>query len=250
MAKFTVIYNDEPFKTYRLDEPVVTIGRLPENTISIANMGVSRRHVRIEEDSEGNYMISDLNSLNGTYLNGKKISKAAPLRSGDKIVIGKYTIAYEEESAEVDADATRTSISTAAATGNSSDNKDEEFEIAMTPTKTATQWGGQIRTQQLANGKGNNPILIETGRHIVYELYKSNMSIGNSEKDDIFVVNMMVGKATAQVIIEKKKDGLYINAQKYKGKAKVNGQVIKSHLLKHKDRIEVGSSTFRYMENG
>lgn len=41
MAKFVVFYNGEPLKTYELDEPVVSIGRLPENTISIANMGVS-----------------------------------------------------------------------------------------------------------------------------------------------------------------------------------------------------------------
>jgi pSer/pThr/pTyr-binding forkhead associated (FHA) protein len=41
MAKFMVFYEGKPLNTYIIDEPVITIGRLPENTISIANMGVS-----------------------------------------------------------------------------------------------------------------------------------------------------------------------------------------------------------------
>ncbi|MBN1575792.1 MAG: FHA domain-containing protein, partial [Chitinispirillaceae bacterium] len=104
MAKFVVFYNNELLKTYELDEPVISIGRLPENTISIANMGVSRRHVKIEEDTDRSYIISDLNSLNGTYVNGKRIKKA-PLHDGDKISIGKYTILYEEAGGSYEASA-------------------------------------------------------------------------------------------------------------------------------------------------
>ena len=95
MLKFVVFYNGEPLKTYELDEPVVSIGRLPENTISIANMGISRRHTKIEEDADHKYVLSDLNSLNGTYVNGKRV-KRITLNSGDKITIGKYTILFEQ----------------------------------------------------------------------------------------------------------------------------------------------------------
>ncbi len=95
MAKFTVFFNGEFINVYEIEEPVISIGRLPENSISIANMGVSRRHVKIEEDADRKYVITDLNSLNGTYLNGKRIKKTL-LTHGDKIIIGKYTVLYEE----------------------------------------------------------------------------------------------------------------------------------------------------------
>ena len=94
MVKFVVLYNGEPLKTYELDDTVFSIGRLPENTISIANMGISRRHAKIEEDADRKHILNDLNSLNGTYVNGKRVKKIA-LSSGDKITIGKYTILYE-----------------------------------------------------------------------------------------------------------------------------------------------------------
>ena len=99
MPRLVLKFDQEPLKTYNIPEPVITIGRLPENTISIVNMGVSRRHARIELDRDGKYVITDLNSLNGTFVNNEKVSKTA-LSPGDSIVIGKYTIVFEGAPAE------------------------------------------------------------------------------------------------------------------------------------------------------
>ena len=74
------------------------------------------------------------------------------------------------------------------------------------------------------------------------------MTIGSGENDDIFVSGFMIGEGQAS--IEKKSDGIQITASKMMGKIKVNGKSVRSHLLEHKDRIEIGSSTFRFMENG
>ena len=75
MLQFTVLHNDDAIKTYEFDAPPVTIGRLPENDIPLASISVSRRHARIEQDAANQYTVTDLNSLNGTIVNGKKGKK-------------------------------------------------------------------------------------------------------------------------------------------------------------------------------
>jgi pSer/pThr/pTyr-binding forkhead associated (FHA) protein len=82
----------------------------------------------------------------------------------------------------------------------------------------------------------------------MYKLEKDLVTLGNSENDDIFVDGPFVDESHA--VIEKREDGLWIVAKKMLGKLKVNGKKIKSCCLRHKDRLEIGSSTFRFMENG
>jgi pSer/pThr/pTyr-binding forkhead associated (FHA) protein len=245
MAKYIVLYNGEPIKTFDLDEPVITIGRLPENTISIANMGVSRRHSRIEEDTDRLLVLTDLNSLNGTYVNNKKVKKIH-LNDGDKISIGKYTIIFRKESQlEPQAEPVGQSPVSVAAERSSGDVRESTEQQAVGTALSGQDLLGRTQTQ---GGSPSQAVLIETNKHVVYKLDKQFTTLGNAESDDIFVSGFMVGKG--QVSIEKRDDGMYICAQKLMGKMKVNGRSVKTHLLKHKDRIEIGSSTFRFMENG
>jgi hypothetical protein len=255
MAKFVVFYNSELLKTYELDEPVISIGRLPENTISIANMGVSRRHVKIEEDTDRSYIISDLNSLNGTYVNGKRIKKV-PLHSGDKISIGKYTILYEEggggHGADVPAPAPETVKQAAREYIGSLDqsyvHRTTEPRMRAVPEKTGPEGEQQPIINVHQDKDGGGAVLIETNKHVVYKLDKKLLTMGSSEEDDIFVSGFMIGER--QVTIEMQPDGISISATKMMGKLKINGKPTRHHFLQHKDRIEVGSSTFRFMENG
>jgi pSer/pThr/pTyr-binding forkhead associated (FHA) protein len=256
MAKFVVFYNSELLKTYELDEPVISIGRLPENTISIANMGVSRRHVKIEEDTDRSYVLSDLNSLNGTYVNGKRIKKVT-LRTGDKISIGKYTILYEatgesRESAPVPEAAPAQPAeppprqSARDLAGTAADfsyvHRTTEPHMRAVPEKSAGD-GEKNGEREQAGAE-----LIETNKHVVYKIDKKYLTMGSGDDDDIFVSGFMVG--SNQISIEVQSDGIFINSGKLLGKMKVNGKPKRRHLLQHKDRIEIGSSTFRFMENG
>ena len=256
MAKFVVFYNSELLKTYELDEPVISIGRLPENTISIANMGVSRRHVKIEEDTDRSYILSDLNSLNGTYINGKRIKKVT-LHDGDKISIGKYSILYEEGSGEHGMQAAGSvvePIKQAAreylgSTDMSYVHRTTEPRMRPVPDRnistnerTATDAGAHLEKEY------SGAVLIETNKHVVYKIDKKYLTMGSSEEDDIFVSGFMVGDR--QVAIEVHSDGISISTGKLMGKFKINGKPKRQHILQHKDRIEVGSSTFRFMENG
>ncbi|MBN1575102.1 MAG: FHA domain-containing protein, partial [Chitinispirillaceae bacterium] len=91
-------------------------------------------------------------------------------------------------------------------------------------------------------------VLIETNKHVVYKIDKKYLTMGSSEEDDIFVSGFMVSEH--QVAIEVQPEGILISSNKLMGKLKINGKPKRQHILQHKDRIEVGSSTFRFMENG
>jgi FHA domain len=73
---------------------LVTIGRTPDNEIAIELPEVSRRHARLAF-TEGGYVLQDLNSNNGTYLNGERTSEAR-LQDGDQIQIGPILFIFTE----------------------------------------------------------------------------------------------------------------------------------------------------------
>jgi pSer/pThr/pTyr-binding forkhead associated (FHA) protein len=70
----------------------VTIGRVPESDVVIADRGVSRRHAQIRT-KDGASTLTDLGSTNGTQLNGQQI-QSRPLNDGDRIVIGSTLIEF------------------------------------------------------------------------------------------------------------------------------------------------------------
>ena len=73
-------------QTFYLDEPVASIGRLGSNDICLEDPFVSRNHCVIRNDGD-EYLIEDLNSANGTYLNGERVNTGS-LKEGCLIAIG------------------------------------------------------------------------------------------------------------------------------------------------------------------
>lgn len=92
-ARLTV-ETDQGTSAYELapDRPV-TLGRSRENAIVLADEHASRVHARIEF-ADGRWTITDLESRNGTRLNGETISKSAPLADGHVVVIGGTRIKF------------------------------------------------------------------------------------------------------------------------------------------------------------
>jgi hypothetical protein len=70
-----------------------TIGRSPDNDIFLDDVTVSRKHAVLLQ-SEGEFRIEDLGSLNGTFVNRKRIDAPTKLESGDEVQIGKYRMSY------------------------------------------------------------------------------------------------------------------------------------------------------------
>lgn len=77
---------------YALDEPVVTAGRHPDSTIFLDDVTVSRRHAELASE-EGVYLVRDVGSLNGTYVNRERIDEAV-LHDGDELQVGKFKLFF------------------------------------------------------------------------------------------------------------------------------------------------------------
>ena len=70
-----------------------TIGRSPDCDVFLDDVTVSRRHAVLAEQDR-TFTIEDLGSLNGTFLNRRRIEGGAPLEDGDEIQIGKYRLIF------------------------------------------------------------------------------------------------------------------------------------------------------------
>jgi hypothetical protein len=82
-------------ETFPLDADRVEIGRSPESDVFLDDVTVSRSHAVLVKDESG-YSIEDGGSLNGTYVNRRRVEKAK-LEDGDEVQIGKYRLTYLEQ---------------------------------------------------------------------------------------------------------------------------------------------------------
>ena len=78
---------------FLLDTDVVTVGRHPDSDIFLDDISVSRRHATFTRTPNG-YVISDLGSLNGSYVNRDRIDSDVILSGGDEVQIGKYRLIF------------------------------------------------------------------------------------------------------------------------------------------------------------
>lgn len=76
-----------------LQRGVLTIGRADDNDIVVHSVHVSRHHAEVRWDGS-RYLLQDLGSKNGTFLNGRRIEGPQPLRPGDIITIPDLELAY------------------------------------------------------------------------------------------------------------------------------------------------------------
>ncbi|MFO1490854.1 MAG: FHA domain-containing protein [Kiritimatiellia bacterium] len=95
---------------YELADKPLTIGRSPDADITVLDERSSRMHCGIRL-WDGEYFAKDLQSKNGTYLNGEKIEMAR-IKAGDRIRVGATVLAVEDENSGADVPGTETSLNT------------------------------------------------------------------------------------------------------------------------------------------
>ena len=77
---------------FRLDQPVISAGRHPDSDIFLDDVSVSRRHAQFRSEN-GEYLVVDTGSLNGTYVN-RKPAESVALANGDEIQMGKFRLVF------------------------------------------------------------------------------------------------------------------------------------------------------------
>ena len=93
MPKLKITMPDASEVTHELVEETITVGRVSENAIQIDDASVSSRHAQMVASGGGTYQLTDLNSTNGTRVNGAAVTEAA-LRNGDRVRFGKIDCAF------------------------------------------------------------------------------------------------------------------------------------------------------------
>src|SRR5512146_289943 len=84
-------------RRFRLEAEPVTIGRDPACGLVLASPDVSRRHCRLQL-AAGEVFVTDLNSTNGSYVDGKKITDPTPFPDGSILEIGRQVLKHERRS--------------------------------------------------------------------------------------------------------------------------------------------------------
>src|SRR5689334_18967257 len=96
---FSVIISEKGGAERResFDRTEINVGRVQGNDLMLPKGNVSKRHARLLY-RDGRFIVTDLKSTNGTYVNGRKIAQATIVREGDKIYIGDFVLRIEASS--------------------------------------------------------------------------------------------------------------------------------------------------------
>ncbi|MBT5229025.1 MAG: FHA domain-containing protein, partial [Methylococcales bacterium] len=97
MATIKIFFRDETIDEVSLNEGITTIGRDVKNDIQVDNLSASGRHAEIINHNSI-CMLTDLDSTNGTFVNGNRINKPHNLQEGDIIAISKHTLKFYDTS--------------------------------------------------------------------------------------------------------------------------------------------------------
>ena len=73
-----------------MDKIHIRIGSAADNQLVIESKGIDAYHLELFSDPDGNVFITDLNTINGTYVNGRLLEGFTLLTDGDKVVLGQH----------------------------------------------------------------------------------------------------------------------------------------------------------------
>lgn len=97
MPKLTLMVERTALKVYNIDQiehPIIRVGRETGLEVVIDNVAVSRHQAELRLQ-DALWFVRDLDSGNGTFLNGRKLAGSAPLKRGDEISFGKFSLFFD-----------------------------------------------------------------------------------------------------------------------------------------------------------
>ncbi len=98
-AALTCLTGADVGRTFALAEASTELGRGKEVSVRLRDIAVSRRHARVRYQ-DGDFLLEDLGSPNGVFLNGKRVETPSPLTEGDVIELGRTLLRFQAPMAE------------------------------------------------------------------------------------------------------------------------------------------------------
>jgi pSer/pThr/pTyr-binding forkhead associated (FHA) protein len=230
MAKILLKYKEAVIQEIILDKELTTVGRKPDNDIIIDNQAVSGHHAQIKMAADL-LAIEDLGSLNGTYLNSEKVSRA-DLYNNDVVLIGVHTLEIFSDKHREAADKKNFAVR-----GRSMDET-----IVITPEdkkKIIT-----AADKSIPEPVGGFLVIEGSTDQKEYELKERVSAIGKEDGSAIRLKGFFAPKLAA--LVNRRKEGYFITPSGDKG-LKVNGKAIdRRYDLKDGDIVEVGNLKLQF----
>src|SRR5262249_18804959 len=102
MATLVILQGQHPGQQFPLGQERQVIGRALDAAIHLPSHVVSRRHAQVSCEN-GTYVVEDLGSHNGTYLNGRRIAGREALSDGDQLTLSDYVLGFQTDAPEAEA---------------------------------------------------------------------------------------------------------------------------------------------------
>ncbi len=228
MPEITVKYEDKVIERVVTEKKRISIGRGNDNDIVLENRGVSRKHALIEFNDKAAVLI-DNESLNGTFVNSRKVSEEV-LRDQDIITIGKYSLIYNTETSQEGSDP-------ASYDGTMVLNTRQQkklLENDRIERKIVEKYGGSVL------------LGMENADFSEYRLDREVSTVGKAKFVHIRAKGFFLSGIQAKIVKEGQVFSI-VNLGK-QGKLKVNGEPTTQSVLKNGDLITVGKTVFKFVE--
>ena len=228
MAEIVVKFEDKVIERIVTEKKRISIGRTNDNDIVLENRGVSRKHAMIEFNNNAAVII-DNESLNGTFVNNRKITEEV-LRDADTITIGKYSLVYHTE-------ATQGGDERASLDGTMVLNTKKQKELLE---------NDRVEKHIVAKYGGSVLVGEENVEFAEYRLDREVTTVGKAKFVHVKAKGLFLAGIQAKIVKENSCFSL-VNLGKT-SKVLVNGEATRECVLRNGDIITVGKSTFKFVE--
>lgn len=239
MPKLLLKFNAAVIKEIPFNKDSFTVGRKADNDIVIDNPAISGHHCKISLQG-GTYVVEDLDSTNGTFVNEKKVKKSG-LHHNDVVGLAKHALIFLEDAPPPEAEAASPKQPASDATIMISPEKQAELVAAASASAKVDKEGKPSKIGFLRMLKG---VVAE----MEYELKGMSTYIGKSDRVQIPIKGTGLFGSAPEVAasVHRKPEGYFLVAVQ-EGYPVVNGKnVAGSVLLKEGDLIDCGATTMQF----
>ncbi len=231
MPHFEVFHEGKKLHTVEFSGAPLEIGREGSPGLKLEDPLVSRSHAKVYS-FEGQVLVEDLNTKNGTFVNGVREYKR-PLKNGDRLEFGKYVVLYRQAAGEP--------VPAPVELSAPADDDDEDSLGGGSTEIIGPGLYNRMRVEAASKLEPHLQLKAASGAK-TFPLKYSKLTIGT--RDDCQIRVEEVDRSEAAVI-EKQADGSFlIRKLGLLGSMQINGRKAKEATLAEGDTIELGKATF------
>lgn len=227
MTEIIVRYEDKVIERVITEKKRISIGRNSDNDIVLDNRGVSRKHAMIEINP-ANSVIIDNESLNGTFVNNRRIEEEI-LHEGDTISIGKYSLVFRPNTAA------------------EAKLSDLDGTMTLQTRKHREQVETDRRDREVVARSGGAAVLMAEKNAPTDEvrLAGGTLTFGKADFVNVKIAGWFIPDIQAKVGFE---NGQYVLTNVgNRSKTRVNGEPVDKVTLKNADIVQIGKTVFRFV---